>query len=77
VGFGIYVTNFGSYNATYGSLAGVIMFLLWLWITNNAFLFGAEGEPPELGLADVRGEPVEQRENEDDHEHQDRPLGDI
>ena len=42
VGFGIYVTNFGSYNATYGSLAGVIMFLLWLWITNNAFLFGAE-----------------------------------
>lgn len=40
--FVIYVTNFGSYNATYGSLAGVIMFLLWLWITNNAFLFGAE-----------------------------------
>ena len=41
-GFVIYVTNFGSYNATYGSLAGVIVFLLWLWITNNAFLFGAE-----------------------------------
>ncbi len=40
--FVVYVTNFGSYNATYGSLAGVIMFLLWLWITNNAFLFGAE-----------------------------------
>lgn len=40
--FVFYVTNFGSYNATYGSLAGVIMFLLWLWITNNAFLFGAE-----------------------------------
>ena len=41
-GFVFYVTNFGSYNATYGSLAGVIVFLLWLWITNNAFLFGAE-----------------------------------
>jgi|SRR5690625_4492903 len=41
-GFVIYVTNFGSYNATYGSLAGVIIFLLWLWITNNALLFGAE-----------------------------------
>ena len=40
--FFFYVSNFGSYNATYGSLAGVIMFLLWLWITNNAFLFGAE-----------------------------------
>ncbi|GLB64886.1 ribonuclease [Dietzia sp. NCCP-2495] len=42
VAFVFYVSNFGSYNATYGSLAGVIMFLLWLWITNNAFLFGAE-----------------------------------
>ncbi|KAA0918996.1 YihY/virulence factor BrkB family protein [Dietzia sp. ANT_WB102] len=42
VGFFFYVSNFSSYNATYGSLAGVIVFLLWLWITNNAFLFGAE-----------------------------------
>lgn len=41
-GFVFYVSNFSSYNATYGSLAGVIVFLLWLWITNNAFLFGAE-----------------------------------
>ena len=41
-GFVFYVSNFGSYNATYGSLAGVIVFLLWLWITNNALLFGAE-----------------------------------
>ena len=40
--FGFYVANFSSYNATYGSLAGIIVFLLWLWITNNAFLFGAE-----------------------------------
>ncbi|WP_221652823.1 YihY/virulence factor BrkB family protein [Actinotalea ferrariae] len=42
VAFGFYVTNFSSYNETYGSLAGVIVFLLWLWITNNALLFGAE-----------------------------------
>jgi membrane protein len=42
VGFGIYVANFGSYNKTYGALAGVIVFLLWLWITNLALLFGAE-----------------------------------
>jgi len=40
--FGIYVSNFGSYNKTYGALAGVIVFLLWLWITNLALLFGAE-----------------------------------
>ncbi|MGI8593469.1 MAG: YihY/virulence factor BrkB family protein [Solirubrobacteraceae bacterium] len=42
VGFGFYVANFGSYNATYGSLGGVIIFLMWLWLTNIALLFGAE-----------------------------------
>ena len=42
VGFGLYVTHFSSYNKTYGALAGVIVFLLWLWITNLALLFGAE-----------------------------------
>jgi membrane protein len=41
-GFALYVANFGSYNKTYGSLAGVIVFLMWLWITNVALLFGAE-----------------------------------
>ncbi len=40
--FGFYVANFSSYNKTYGSLAGVVVFLLWLWITNIALLFGAE-----------------------------------
>ena len=42
LGFGFYVANFSSYNKTYGILAGVIVFLLWLWITNLALLFGAE-----------------------------------
>lgn len=42
VAFGFYVSNFSNYNKTYGSLAGVIVFLLWLWITNLALLFGAE-----------------------------------
>ncbi|CUR58767.1 membrane hypothetical protein [metagenome] len=40
--FGVYVANFSSYNTTYGSLAGVVVFLLWLWLTNLALLFGAE-----------------------------------
>jgi len=41
-GFAFYVSNFSSYNATYGSLAGVIVFLIWLWISNCAVLLGAE-----------------------------------
>jgi membrane protein len=42
LGFGFYVANFSSYDATYGSLAGIVIFLLWLWITNLALLLGAE-----------------------------------
>jgi membrane protein len=42
LGFGIYVANFASYNKVYGSLAGVVVFLVWLWISNLAVLFGAE-----------------------------------
>ena len=40
--FGGYVANFGNYERTFGALAGVAVFLLWLWITNLALLFGAE-----------------------------------
>jgi membrane protein len=40
--FALYVANFSSYNKTYGALASVIIFLVWLWITNLVILFGAE-----------------------------------
>ncbi len=40
-GFAFYVSNFGSYNETYGSIGGVIVFLVWLWISNIAVLLGA------------------------------------
>ena len=70
-GFALYVANFGAYNKTYGSLAGVIVFLIWLWISNLAVLLGAElnaelergrevesGVPPEQTLAvEPRSEP--------------------
>ncbi len=42
VAFAFYAANFGSYNKTYGALGGVIIFLVWLWITNTALLLGME-----------------------------------
>jgi membrane protein len=40
--FAFYVANFSSYNKTYGAMASVIIFLVWLWITNTVILLGAE-----------------------------------
>jgi membrane protein len=42
LGFFFYVSNFANYNKTYGSIGGIIVLLLWLWIANIALLFGAE-----------------------------------
>jgi membrane protein len=74
--FAFYVANFGSYNKTYGALAGVVVFLVWLWITNLVLLIGLEldaerertielreGVPradKEIQL-DARAEPKEQK----------------
>ena len=40
--FAVYTSMFDSYNKTYGTLAGVIVFLVWIWISNIAVVFGAQ-----------------------------------
>jgi membrane protein len=42
LGFGFYVSNFGNYNATYGSLGAVVVFLTWLYLTAYILLMGGE-----------------------------------
>jgi YihY family inner membrane protein len=60
-GFALYVANFGSYNKTYGSLAGIIIFLVWLWISNIAILLGAElNAELERGRAIAAGRPEDE-----------------
>ncbi|MET7708899.1 YihY/virulence factor BrkB family protein [Micromonospora sp. NPDC005413] len=58
--FAFYVSNFGSYNKTYGALAGVIIFLVWLWLSNVAILLGAEFDAElERGRAIAAGHDVD------------------
>ncbi|MEU6807550.1 YihY/virulence factor BrkB family protein [Streptomyces sp. NPDC046831] len=81
-GFAFYVANFASYNKTYGTMAGVIVFLIWLWISNLAILLGLEfdaetvrqraiagGHPPE---AEPYTQPRDTRKwDEDDRRRMD------
>jgi membrane protein len=59
--FALYVANFGNYNKTYGSLAGVIIFLIWMWITNIVILLGQElNAEIERGRAIAAGRPADE-----------------
>jgi membrane protein len=59
--FALYVSNFGSYNKIYGALAGVIIFLVWLWLSNIAILLGAEFDAElERSRAIAAGHPVDE-----------------
>jgi membrane protein len=56
--FALYVANFGHYDKVYGSIAGIIIFLIWLWISNIAILLGAElNAELERGRAIAAGTP--------------------
>jgi membrane protein len=68
-GFALYVAMFANYNKTYGALGGVIVFLVWLWISNLAVLFGAElnaeierGRQIEAGVPEEREPFLEPRD---------------
>ncbi|MEU3518871.1 YihY/virulence factor BrkB family protein [Streptomyces sp. NPDC006654] len=83
-GFAFYVANFGSYNKTYGTMAGVIVFLLWLWITNLAILLGLEFDAETVRQRAIAGghpaeaEPYTQpRDTRKWTEEDRRRLGDV
>ncbi|MEV2256570.1 YihY/virulence factor BrkB family protein [Streptomyces sp. NPDC050147] len=61
-GFALYVANFASYNKTYGTFAGVIVFLVWLWITNLAILLGLELDAETSRQRAITGGHPEQEE---------------
>jgi membrane protein len=73
--FAFYVSNFGSYNKTYGALGGVIIFLVWLWISNVMILLGAQfNSELERGRAIEAG--MEPRDREPYVEPRDAPKVD-
>ena len=78
--FALYVTDFSSYDRTYGSLAGIVVFLVWLWLTNIALLLGlevnaelerqraiAQGLPEDI---EPFAEPRDTRKLSDEHRRQ-------
>jgi membrane protein len=77
--FALYIANFSHYNRIYGSLAGVIIFLIWMWISNVAILLGAEFNAElERGRAVAGGHPLHEEpfsELRDDRQLRKKPEG--
>jgi membrane protein len=72
--FAFYVANFGSYNKTYGSLGAIIIFLVWLWLTNVAILLGAELNAERERSRQLRdGVPGAERELQVEERSQPKP----
>ncbi|MGI5142501.1 YihY/virulence factor BrkB family protein [Streptomyces sp. CA-106110] len=83
-GFALYVANFASYNKTYGTMAGVIVFLVWLWISNLAVLLGLEFDAETVRQRAIAGglpseaEPYTQPRDTRNWDEEDlRRLGEI
>jgi len=82
--FGFYVANFSNYDKTYGSLAGIVVFLLWLWIGNLALLLGAEfdaelerGRELQAGIAaeeNIQLPPRDTRKSDKDTEKEEKDI---
>jgi len=79
--FAFFVSNFGSYNKTYGALAGVIVFLVWLWISNIMILLGAEfnaelerGRAIDSGMDPPDREPFAEPRDTTKMDPQERPA---
>jgi membrane protein len=63
IAFALYVANFGSHNKTYGILGAVIVFLVWLYISNNALLLGAEFNAEMERQRELKQGPTQRRKN--------------
>ncbi|HYG96496.1 MAG TPA: YihY/virulence factor BrkB family protein [Solirubrobacterales bacterium] len=70
--FAFYVANFGSYDKTYGTLGGLVVLLLWFWITNLAILFGHQMNAERERSAEIE-EGIPRAEKEIQLEPRDDP----
>lgn len=59
IGFSFYVTNFSNYSKTYGSLGGVIVFLIWLYMSSIVIVLGAEVNATLLSMSDKKNKRIE------------------
>lgn len=66
VGFSFYVNNFGNYSKTYGSLGGVIIFLIWLYMSSIVIVLGAEVNATLMSMEDKKNKRIKMIRKEED-----------